>query len=102
MDNIFTIDIHTHILPKNIPNFNKLFGYGDFIRLEHTNPCCAKMYMGDQFFREIQDNCWNPKTREEECQTHGVNVQVLSTVPVMFSYWTEPKDGLKIAKILNL
>ena len=101
MSNLFTVDIHTHILPKDIPNFNKLFGYGDFIMLKHHKPCCAKMYMGDQFFREIEDNCWNPKQRIKECDKHGINVQVLSTVPVMFSYWTKPKDGLEISKILN-
>ena len=28
---LFTIDIHTHILPKDIPNFNKRFGYGEFV-----------------------------------------------------------------------
>ncbi len=101
MNNIFTIDIHTHILPKEIPNFNKLFGYGDFIELKHHKPCCAKMYMGDQFFREIEDNCWSSRARINECQKNGVNVQVLSTVPVMFSYWTKPKDGLTISKFLN-
>ena len=31
MKKLFTIDIHTHILPKDIPNFNKKFGYGEFI-----------------------------------------------------------------------
>ena len=101
MSNIFTIDIHTHILPKKIPNFNKLFGYGDFISLKHHKPCCAKMYMGSEFFREIEDNCWNPRQRIKESTNHGVDVQVLSTVPVMFSYWTKPKDGLEISKILN-
>ena len=49
---LFTIDIHTHILPKDIPNFNKRFGYGEFVQLEHHKPCCAKMMMNDQFFRE--------------------------------------------------
>ncbi|MEO8074205.1 MAG: amidohydrolase family protein, partial [Acidobacteriota bacterium] len=31
----------------------------------------------------------------------GVNVQVLSTVPVMFSYWAKPDDGAEISKVLN-
>ena len=101
MSNTFTIDIHTHILPKEIPNFNKLFGYGDFIELKHHKPCCAKMYMGNQFFREIEDNCWNPKKRIIDSSKNGVDVQVLSTVPVMFSYWTKPKDGLHISQFLN-
>jgi len=101
MNNIFTIDIHTHILPPNIPDFNKKLGYGEFIQLKHHRPCCAKMYMGDQFFREIEDNCWDPKTRIKQCEEHSVDVQVLSTVPVMFSYWTKAKDGLTISKFLN-
>ncbi len=101
MEKLFTIDIHTHILPKNVPNFNKKFGYGEFIQLEHHKPCCANMMMNDQFFREIESNCWDPKTRIHECDEQNVNVQVLSTVPVMFSYWTKPKHGLEISQFLN-
>ena len=47
MKKLFTVDIHTHILPREIPNFNKKFGYGEFIQLEHHKPCCAKMMMND-------------------------------------------------------
>lgn len=101
MNRLFTIDIHTHILPKNIPDFNKKFGYGEFIQLNHHKPCCAKMMMNNEFFREIESNCWDPKTRINECTQHNVDVQVLSTVPVMFSYWTKPKDGLEISKFIN-
>ena len=52
-------------------------------------------------FRDVEENCWNPEKRVEECDLAGVNVQVLSTVPVMFSYWTKPADGAEIAKFLN-
>lgn len=99
--NPLTVDIHTHILPENIPNFKAKFGYGGFIHLDHHKPCCARMMMDDRFFREIEDNCWDAETRMKECNHQHVDVQVLSTVPVMFSYWAKPKDTLEVAMFLN-
>lgn len=98
---ILTVDIHTHILPKDIPNFKERFGYGGFIHLDHHKPCCARMMMDDRFFREVEDNCWDAEARMKECNQQHVDVQVLSTVPVMFSYWAKPKDTLEVAKFLN-
>ena len=98
---MFTIDIHTHILPEKIPNFREKFGYGGFIHLEHHKPCCARMMMDDKFFREVEDNCWDAETRMRECNHSHVDVQVLSTVPVMFSYWARPYDTLELSKYLN-
>ena len=96
------IDIHTHILPEHIPNWKAKYGYGGFIKLDHHKPCCARMLRDDEkFFREIEDNCWSAETRLKECDAHHVNVQVLSTVPVMFSYWAKPDDCLDLSMFLN-
>ncbi len=96
------IDIHTHILPKDIPNWKDKFGYGGFIKLDHHKPNCARMIKDDgHFFREIEDNCWSPEKRLAECDKFNVDVQVLSTVPVMFSYWARAADGAEIARVLN-
>lgn len=101
MAELLTVDIHTHILPQDIPDFGRRFGYGGFIHLDHHRPGCARMMMDDKFFREVEANVWDPATRMHECEGHQVHVQVLSTVPVMFSYWAKPQDTLNLSMFLN-
>ena len=69
--------------------------------MDHHMPSCARMMKDDHFFREVESNCWDPGTRMSECDHQFVDVQVLSTVPVMFSYWAKPKDTLEVAVFLN-
>jgi aminocarboxymuconate-semialdehyde decarboxylase len=95
------IDLHTHILPRDWPDLDAKYGYSGFVRLDHYKPCCARMMIGDRVFREITDNVWDPKRRIEECDREKISMQVLSTVPVMFSYWAKPADALDLARRLN-
>lgn len=95
------IDLHTHILPKTWPDLRERYGYGGFVRLEHTGGCCAKMMIDDRFFRDVQENTWSPQARLADCAQSHVSVQVLSTVPVMFSYWAKPEHGHDLSKLLN-
>jgi aminocarboxymuconate-semialdehyde decarboxylase len=70
------IDVHTHILPRDIPDWKSKFGYGGFIQLEHSGPGCARMMKDDgHFFREIEENCWSPEKRIEEMDAVDINVR---------------------------
>jgi aminocarboxymuconate-semialdehyde decarboxylase len=95
------VDLHTHILPREWPDLDKQYGYSGFIRLDHYRPCCARMMIGDRVFREVTDNVWEPTRRLEDMDRTGVTMQVLSTVPVMFSYWAKPADALDLSRRLN-
>jgi aminocarboxymuconate-semialdehyde decarboxylase len=97
----FKVDIHTHIMPADVPRWAERFGYGGFIHLEHHKDCCARMMIDDRFFREVESNCWDPNIRMAECDHHGVHVQVLSTIPVLFHYWAQAKDAYDTSRFFN-
>lgn len=59
------------------------------------------MMRGNQFFREIKDNCWDADVRIREYERFNTRVQVVCTIPVMFSYWAKPDDALDISRFLN-
>lgn len=95
------VDIHTHIMPAHMPDFDEKFGYKGFLNLHHHEPGKALMIKNDKVFREIEHNCWDPMVRIQECDSHQVDVQVLSTIPVLFNYWAVPEDALEVSRFLN-
>lgn len=95
------IDMHTHILPAKLPRFAEKFGYGEFIHLRSREDGAADMIKGDQFFRTIQPNCWDESLRITEYNNYHTQVQVVCTIPVMFSYWAQGKDCLEVSMFLN-
>jgi aminocarboxymuconate-semialdehyde decarboxylase len=98
---VLKIDLHTHILPESWPNLRERYGYGGFAQLDHVAPCRARLMVDGRVFREIEDTCWDPRRRLADCDRDGVDVQVLSTVPVMFSYWARPDDAHDLSRLLN-
>lgn len=95
------IDLHTHILPPRWPDLRRRYGYGGFVQLERNGHQCARMLIDGKPFRDIAADCWDPAVRLEACDRHQVRVQVLSTVPVMFSYWARPEHTHDLSRLLN-
>lgn len=83
----------------------KRYGYGGWVTIVHDpsgDGKTAKMYKDDgTFFRAVKSDCWSPEDRLAAMDKAGIDVQVLSTVPVMFSYWAKPEDALDLSMMLN-
>ncbi len=96
------IDIHAHILPERWPDLKSRYGYGGFIWMDHHKTGSARMMKDNgEFFREVQENCWNPEAIEADMDKFKVDKMVLCTVPVLFNYWIKPLDGLDWCRFLN-
>eukprot|EP00762_Andalucia_godoyi_P008583 ANDGO_04597.mRNA.1 2-amino-3-carboxymuconate-6-semialdehyde decarboxylase len=101
-DPLFRIDVHAHLMPSHIPNWKEKFGYGGFMTLQHLPDRTVDMVYDDgQFFRKVERNCYDVQARIVEMDEKGVSVQVLSTIPVLFSYFAKPQDGLIVSQFLN-
>ncbi len=95
------IDLHTHILPQEWPDLVAKTGYKGWPRLEHHGVGCARIMVDEKLFREVEENCWDPEIRIKDCERTGVNLQVLSTVPLMFAYWAKGEDAYDLSRFLN-
>jgi aminocarboxymuconate-semialdehyde decarboxylase len=95
------VDTHTHILPKHLPDLASRYGYGGFVQLDHYCDSCANMVIDGKFFRKVDNNLWDAGVRIDDCERTDVDVQVLSTVPIMFSYWAKAQDALDLSIMIN-
>lgn len=95
------IDFHTHIIPENLPNFFEKYGHERWPILQPTCSCGANIMVGGKVFREVTDQVWSAEKRIEDMGIEGVTMQVLSPIPVTFSYWAPSNVALEMAIIQN-
>ena len=69
--------------------------------IHHGDDGRHRIYKDGKFFREIWPKTWDPQVRIDDYARFGVQVQVISTVPVMFSYWAKPQHALELHQSLN-
>jgi len=94
------IDTHAHVLPSEWPDLATKYGDDRFpvmVRTEGRH----RIYKDGKFFREVWANAFDPEVRVADYAKFGVDVQVISTVPVLFSYWAKPNQALELHKFLN-
>ena len=95
------IDFHTHIYPLNLPNFAQKFGNDKWPVMEQKCSCGADIMVSGNLFREVTDQVWDPQKRIEDMGKEGVDMQVISPVPVTFSYWAPVEQALEMAQFQN-
>ncbi|KFN44623.1 amidohydrolase family protein [Arenimonas oryziterrae] len=95
------IDTHAHYLPRDWPDLAAKYGDNRFPVIHHGDDGRHRIYKDGKFFREIWPKTWDPDVRIADYAQFGVQVQVISTVPVMFGYWAKAHHALELHQSLN-
>jgi len=95
------IDVHTHFFPAEWPSLAERFGTPDWPWLRRESPERATVMLGDKVFRAIDERSWDPQARLEAMDRDGIDIQVLSPTPVLFSYARPAKHALEAARVFN-
>ncbi|KAK3300619.1 uncharacterized protein B0H64DRAFT_381337 [Chaetomium fimeti] len=126
---LFRIDMHTHIMPPSLPDLASLtqqppsppptttnnptqpttkdttakpYPWPAFRPSpDHATTGAVDMYVGSTFFRRVSASCYDPAARLRDMDAAGVDVQVLSTVPVLFCYDAPVAPARVLARVLN-
>ena len=98
---MFKIDIHTHILPENLNEVTGRFSDPRFLKIDPIDARFIMLNKDGKEFRKVNCNCWDHKVRILECDETQIDMQVLSTLPVLFSYWAKDLECLTLCQFLN-
>lgn len=96
------IDIHTHVVPRGWPSLAEACGGGDgwpWLRVDSEHE--AMIMLGDNEFRAVNRQAWDPRTRLADMRDDGVDIQVVSPTPVFFSYDRPAGQAVRCARIFN-
>ncbi|MGY6588343.1 MAG: amidohydrolase family protein [Wenzhouxiangella sp.] len=93
------IDLHSHLLPDHLPDFNR--GGGTAFPIIEGQGDERQIMQGGKFFRAIGRTSFDMAHRIDAYERHGVTVQVVCTVPVMFSYDQPARQAAEFAGFLN-
>ncbi|MFD1737424.1 amidohydrolase family protein [Bacillus salitolerans] len=95
------VDFHTHIIPENFTELTKHLTGERYPTLQRTCACGANIMIADKVFREVTDQVWSPEKRMKDMSKENVDIQVLSPIPVTFSYNAPVAEAEQLARIQN-
>jgi aminocarboxymuconate-semialdehyde decarboxylase len=95
------VDFHTHVIPEELPDFAEKYGDDRWPVLNRTCACGAHIMVGGKVFREVTDQVWSVEKRIQDMDREGIDIQVLSPIPVTFSYWAPVEAAVAMSRVQN-
>jgi aminocarboxymuconate-semialdehyde decarboxylase len=95
------IDTHAHVVPENFPRYLGIDTPSDWPSMAPAHACHRSVMIAGKLYRTVSDRCWNTGRRLEDLATMGLDLQVVSPMPELLSYWMKAGDAQQLLRYLN-
>lgn len=95
------VDMHAHVVPDTFPPAAGRSSAAHWPEIDRYQPDRARVLIAGENFRTITDQCWSHPVRVADLEREGVDRQVISPMPELFSYWFTPEDGRDFCRYVN-
>ena len=95
------IDTHAHVVPENFPRYLGASAPADWPSMAPAQACHRSVMIAGKVYRTVSDKCWDTARRLEDLGTMGLDLQVVSPMPELLSYWMKAADAQQLLRYLN-
>lgn len=92
-----SVDFHTHFMPREASDV-AVPGCPSLVIESET---CGQMYRGEKHYRTIDERTWDANRRIGDMDAREIALQVISPIPVCYSYEAAAADGRAYARLQN-
>lgn len=95
------IDFHAHIVPKEYPARPADINEPAWPAMKVVDDKSSQMLIGDKPFRVFESFYWDVDERIAQMDKSGIDMEVLSPLPELLSYWLDPKATVILTDYMN-
>ena len=95
------IDIHAHVVPASFPSYMGAAVPADWPSMAEAKPCHKHVMMAGRIYRTVSDRCWDVGQRVADMAEMGLNLQAISPMPELLSYWMDPAAANDLLRYIN-
>jgi len=100
-DRGMTVDVHAHHFPLGLADLATTTGDARWPSLVVEDDTSGRIMLGQREFRQVRSALWDVKHRIAELDASGIDVQIVSPVPITLTDWAQPEDATAFTRAMN-
>ena len=95
------VDAHAHIIPHDFPAYLGKAAPAGWPAMAPAQACHRSVMIYGKNYRTVRDTSWDVSKRLADFADMGLELQAISPMPELLSYWLAAPDAAQLVRYLN-